>query len=714
MFNLKKNIINADQSNFDYGIPEYNSTVLRQKNFILPNNTKLIINFDKDGVVQGFNNAVKNELKFESSQLMGKHFSQFIYPDLASEVVAYINKCLQSKSDLSYTELPLIDAYSRIYWVGAIVQILDTNKKDKPFNFIMHDINKIKRDNWQFEESSKRYKTIFNSSPLGIVYFDAKGIVLDCNKLFLNLIGQSKDKVVAQLLTKSIDIELFELELAKVFQENQGSFEGEILNPETRTLVPIKATFNATMDSEGNLLGGVCIIEDISEYQKVQEELMDLNKSLELRGKALSESQEAAVRLMEKSEEAKQEVEEMNMKLEASIERANLMAQESLNADQAKSQFLANMSHEIRTPMNAIIGFTDILSQEELNETQLEYVNIVKSSSESLLALVNDILDFSKIEAGQLKTEVVECSVATIISDIEALFRSTAEAKGLGFSINQDGPIPANIMTDIVRVKQCIINLTSNAIKFTENGFVKIDIKIEQIENQTFILFSVEDSGIGIPKDKQDLVFDSFSQADISTTRKYGGTGLGLAITARLAAILGGKVELYSELGKGSVFCLFIPAGIEFTDDSEIMDLHGAPKISTVISETQSLDGRVLVAEDDKANQELIKLIMNKLGIDPVVVDNGKIAIEELTEGDFDLILMDMHMPVMNGYDAVKRIRRLGITIPIIAQTANAMKGDMEKCLKAGCDDYISKPIERLKLNSMLKKYLVKDVICCD
>ena len=405
---------------------------------------------------------------------------------------------------------------------------------------------------------------------------------------------------------------------------------------------------------------------------------------------------------------ARIETEEANENLKVSVERTRVMAQEAASANESKSAFLANMSHEIRTPMNAIIGFSDILARQQFSEEQTQTVDIIRDSAQSLLRLINDILDFSKIEAGKLDTEIIDCSLGKLLAGLESLMRPTATDKGLKFEILQCEQLPATIKTDPARLRQCLINLVNNAMKFTETGHVYVNASLMETDNDTFIRFDVEDTGIGIPKDRQTIIFESFSQADDATTRKHGGTGLGLAITKQLANILGGNLTVTSEEGKGSVFTMTIPAGVDVRSQPTLDKYEFANTIEDedTNKELPQFSGEILVAEDCKANQMLIIMMLEELGLYPDLAEDGKQAVEMVLKNNYDLVFMDMHMPEINGFDATKTLRDSGYTRPILALTANAMKDDERKCLAAGCSDYLSKPIDHNKLLGILTKYL--------
>ncbi|MBW8035080.1 MAG: response regulator [Planctomycetes bacterium] len=406
---------------------------------------------------------------------------------------------------------------------------------------------------------------------------------------------------------------------------------------------------------------------------------------------------------------AEENLQKLNEQLAASTEQSNLMAEEALNANRAKSEFLANMSHEIRTPLNAILGFGDVLAEEELTIEQSKFIDIIVQSGNNLLNLINDILDFSKIEAGKLETEIVDCSLAEILAGIDSLLRPEAMKKKLKFEILQCTELNATIRTDPTRLRQCLINLVANAIKFTGEGHVYVNVSMEdKVDLGPCIRFDVEDTGIGIELEKQRLIFESFSQADYSSTRKYGGTGLGLAITKQLAQLLGGTLSLTSEFGKGSIFSMIIPTNINAAEQKIFDKYEGIKHLQDkpLSPDQPRLAGRVLIAEDNSSNRRLIKLLLEKTGCQVVTVEDGFEAVEVVMNEKIDIILMDIQMPNMNGYEAVAAIRKAGFDVPIIAVTANAMKGDEEKCIKAGCDDYISKPINRINLYDVIAKYL--------
>ncbi len=405
----------------------------------------------------------------------------------------------------------------------------------------------------------------------------------------------------------------------------------------------------------------------------------------------------------------------------AQLQQAKVAAEA---ASQTKSEFLANMSHEIRTPMTAILGYADLLSDEQDAPPQWrKAISTIKQNGQHLLAIINDILDMSKIEAGKMTVEVIETNPMQIVEEAVSLMHARAEGKGIDLVVKYNTPIPEQIESDPTRLRQILLNLLGNALKFTEVGSVTIQLAADP-DQQLFHL-SVVDTGIGMSPEQRDIIarFDAFNQADGSTTRKFGGTGLGLRISNSLAQMLGGGIKVESALGEGSTFTMTIATGdltgVRMLEPDEIAkNTEQATQKKSKRSDDLSgepLKGlRVLLAEDGPDNQRLISFLLKKAGANVTVAENGLLAHDlaleaQSKENPFDLILMDMQMPVLDGYGATRKLREADYSGPIIALTAHAMAEDRQKCLKAGCNDFATKPIDRAKLIATAKKFAVKE-----
>jgi signal transduction histidine kinase/CheY-like chemotaxis protein len=385
------------------------------------------------------------------------------------------------------------------------------------------------------------------------------------------------------------------------------------------------------------------------------------------------------------------------------------------NANRAKSDFLANMSHEIRTPMTSILGFSDLLlAGVHSSEEQQEFLLAIRRNGQALLELINDILDLSKIEAGRMSIKLTSCSIEQVIDELLSVVSVRAREKGLTLEVVYDGPIPEQIHTDARRLWQILVNLTGNAIKFTERGSVRISVRLTQRSPEKPLLqFAVSDTGIGIQANKVRELFRPFVQVDSSTTRRFGGTGLGLAISQRLANSLGGGIDAHSEPGRGSTFTVTIDpgklSGVRLVEASRRRVGH--VDAGSLAVEGPQFGGRVLLAEDVPDLRRLTSHILRRWNLTVDLAENGReacsMALQSLADGSpYDLILMDMQMPEMDGYQATRTLRRQGWERPIVALTAHAMVGDQEKCLAEGCNDCLTKPVDTSRLRSLLARYL--------
>ena len=387
----------------------------------------------------------------------------------------------------------------------------------------------------------------------------------------------------------------------------------------------------------------------------------------------------------------------------ADLQKQIMMAEQETRtaaaASEAKSQFLAHMSHEIRTPLNGIIGIADILSQTQLSSEQAKYVTTIEKSGEALLSIINDILNFSKIEAGKLELEHIDFSLNEICESLGNIFIAQLKDKKLNYTFKIDPNIPTFLNGDPLRIKQILLNLVSNSLKFTTQGGIHIDIHCLSANGNIQLEFRIIDTGIGIPKDKLNSLFEAFTQVDSSTTRKYGGTGLGLQITKRLIELMGGSIHVESELNEGSTFIFNII--LKHGSDTSMVsaDLSSAPSTHA--------DKKILVAEDNRTNQMVISAMLKRLGYEFDICNNGEEAINTLLNSSYSLVLMDCQMPILDGFEATRNIRKQTpiSDIPIIALTAGATDKEKQQCYDAGMNDFLSKPIKLGLLKDTLLKW---------
>lgn len=497
----------------------------------------------------------------------------------------------------------------------------------------------------------QRVKQTFDTFAGGLVLIDAKERIALANRKFGECVGRSADKLQGVRISRIpwvYDDQGDKSPWAAALEDGQARYSHTIRLPgdggRMRTLMVNCAP---VLGQEGERRGGLISFEDITPLEETKA--------------ALEESKKAA-------------------------EAANV----------AKTEFLARMSHEIRTPMNAILGFADVLRRgmdSDPHERQ-DYLNIIHSSGEHLLDLINDILDLSKIEAGRLQVELITESPLKIVSDVISVLKVRADEKSIGLKHEIQGEVPETIQTDPVRLRQMITNLVGNSIKFTSKGGVKVVTRLIRQHGTPKLVFDVVDTGIGIPTERIEQIFDPFTQADSSVTRHFGGTGLGLAISRRLAQALGGDIRVASELGKGSVFSVTIDTG-DLTGVRLITERDAVQRRKEDVTHVPTLPPlKILVADDGAANRKLARLVLQRAGAKVDDVENGQQAVDMAAKHNYDVVLLDMQMPVMDGYTAARTLRKRGLKVPIIALTADAMKGSEDRSREAGCSGFLTKPID--------------------
>ena len=523
-------------------------------------------------------------------------------------------------------------------------------------------------------------RSLIEASLDPLVTINTKGKIMDMNQATANVTGLTREE-----LTGSDFFDYF-TEPQKAREVYQEVFaKGSVADsPLTLRHLDGKLTdvlFNGSVykDELDNVLGVVVVARDVTDQNLIASELLKAKELAEL----------ATI---------------VAQKAEKKAQSATLKAEDAVKA---KQQFLSNMSHEIRTPMNAIIGFTKVLLKTDLNAKQKEYLSAIKTSGDALIVLINDILDLAKVDAGKMTFEQVPFRMDLSIAAMLHIFETKIQEKNLKFIIEYDHQIPKTLLGDPVRLHQIILNLVSNAVKFTAVGRITVSIKlISEDDKQANIEFAVEDTGKGISPDKIEVIFENFQQASSNTSRLYGGTGLGLSIVKQLVEPQGGKVTVKSEIDKGSRFSFTL----SFLKTKEIAE----PEMKILELDREIKNISVLVAEDIPLNQLLMKTILDEFGFDRDIAENGIIAIEKLKVKSYDIILMDLQMPEMTGFEATAYIRNvMKNQIPIIALTADVTTVDLNKCTAVGMNDYIAKPVdERLlysKIISLVKNTLISN-----
>ena len=507
----------------------------------------------------------------------------------------------------------------------------------------------------QLEAERQKYQTLFETNSDAVVILDDKGFT-DCNPATLSMFGMDS---VATFLSFPI------AQLGTPVQAHgMTAYDHAMLG-----IGQAKRQGHAVMDWEGRRLDGSVFSAEIALH------------AMQLEGKPVIQA------IMRDVTERRA--------VEAAQEAARVAA---LQMAHAKSEFVANVSHEIRTPMHGILGMSGLLLKTPLDGRQREYVSTLKSSAESLLVIINDILDFSKIEAGKMDLEQVAFSPVALAQGVTALFQARAMENSLQLKLSLPDNAPAALLGDPTRIRQILLNLVDNAIKFTHHGVVELNASFDAADGEINCQFAVRDSGIGMSAETQARLFQAFSQADSSTTRRYGGTGLGLAVSSQLAALMGGKLTVESTPGQGSCFTLALR-----------LPTTTLPPVELPAQTTVQLQGRILVAEDHPVNQKVLAHQLRELGLQYGLADNGKQALDLLATEDFDLVLMDWQMPEMDGLEATRQIRQRPTAlrhIPIIALTANANAGFREACLAAGANDCLSKPYSEAALAALLVQWL--------
>ncbi len=533
----------------------------------------------------------------------------------------------------------------------------------------------------------------YNALPIGVVMLREDLVIEGWNATIARWSRVASSDAVGRALNDlfpEFDVERFRLRMAAVFENGQSAV---LSNAMHQRVLPLQTAYGHPLlhklhasSAPGNRGRALLVIEDVTTT------VDQLNKLREER------------RRLQASEQSLRDYSDDLRATNAALTEAQRHAEE---ANLAKSEFLANMSHEIRTPLTAVKGFAEILREHAESPFAEDAAERVVRNGDHLLAIVNDVLDLSKIESGKLTLASEACSPSEVAEDACRMLGTRAEQKGIELITEICPHAPSCLYTDPMRLRQVLVNLVGNALKFTEQG--KVCIQVDSATESTdrgMVRFSVSDTGIGVDPAKLEKIFEPFTQEDTSTQRRFGGTGLGLSISRELVTQMGGAITVCSEPGVGSTFSLLLPLG-ESSQEAVASSRLAKNDTKSFDSDALPLSGRrILIAEDGPDNRRLIEYLLSRAGADLALVDNGQLAVDAMLnsedESTFDLVVLDMQMPVMDGYTAAAMLRRAGVTQPIIALTAHAMAGDRDKALAAGCNDYATKPIDPTALVGLI------------
>lgn len=616
--------------------------------------TEIIFKIDTSGNFTYINPVTSKISGFSEAELLGNSFTKFIRPDFIPKLSDLYTSQLEGLKETTVTEFPIIAKNGTELWFNQSATLIIENGEPKEFVVLSRNVTEVKQAQEAVALSEEKYRGIIENLELGILEVDNDGRILKAYPQFCKLTGYTEKELIGS-------------SPSTLFLEKQGK---KILDEQIQNRLQGKSSVYEIPLRKKNGEVAWVIISGAPFYNLKGEQIGTVGIHLDITHRKSIESQ---------LRESKLKTEELY---------------------KVKELFLANMSHEIRTPMNAIIGMAELLEQSKLDKRQVNYVGAIRSSSKNLLVLINDLLDFSKIESGKLTLELIPFQLEELLLKTKTLLMPKADENGVDIQIRLDPNIPERLVSDPTRLSQVLLNLVGNAVKFTTNGRVTVSIKGLTPQNGlNQLLFEVMDEGIGISQEEMQGLFDNFIQANESTARMYGGTGLGLSISKKLVNLLGGKLEVSSTKGKGSnfFFTLFLK-----NDSSKYMEKKDVYEIHEDFQKA-----RILLVEDNPVNTLIAQTILEKWNCAVIIANNGKEAISILEKESLDLVLMDVRMPVMGGLEATKIIRaKLNSSLPIVALTGNAIKGDNEKCFEAGMNDYISKPFEQLDLNRVLVKWI--------
>ncbi len=619
-----------------------------EKAVVLNNTQTIICLHDMNGVLLDINTATEKMSGFSKDEVIGLNLKLIVSPEFQAQFDEYLYTINNNETASGTIQILTKSGHKRVWLYQNTVY---ANNGDKPYVIASAiDITDSVKAQNEIEKQQQFIRQIIDNSPSVIFMMNEQRQIVLANQTFAKYYPYNEKEIpFAESLSNGAD-DIFLGDVDSIFEMEDGEMirlEGSLENPATDTISWFSIINKCFKEKNGK------------KYI--------LSFGMDITGR---------------------------YQVETDLIAANEMVERSLKV---KDQFISNMSHEIRTPLNAVIGFTDLLADTVLNKEQAEYVDIVQTASANLLALINNILDLSKIESSNLALESLPIDISKIIIDVVKILGPKAKTKGIQVRTNIDNKLPCKVMGDQLRLTQVLFNLLGNAVKFTDTGTIDINCKVVKGSDKLkdYIAFSIKDTGIGVPEDKQTDIFDRFTQANTDTQRLYGGTGLGLNITRSIVDLYGGTLSMESEPGKGTTFHFILP----FKKYIETQNLTGvkSPDCESILSINTSNPIHILLAEDNLINAMLATKVLTRKGFTLVHVVNGEQAVEAVQQQYFDLVLMDIQMPVMNGINATMAIRQLtgeGSRLPIIAMTAHSLQGEMQNCYNAGMNGYVAKPFK--------------------
>ena len=646
-----------------------------------------IISIDIAGIIQTFNPTAEKLLGYQASDLVGRESpAVFHTPDevvaRAEELTKELGILIKPGFDVFVARTNLLGVVDEHEWTYvhrngskipvslSVTALRNETSEVTGYLGIAQDLTEKKRAFNELQKITNQLTTLVNGSSVGILSMDSELKIQSWNPACEKIFGWTDEESIGGY-PPFVPIEKLPQSLELVEKLRSSLEPIKVVNERIRKdgrSIFVESSASPLKNSSGELDGILVVIIDVTEKILLEKNLIS-----------------------------------KNLELEKSVEHSLKLQQAAIMASRSKSEFLANMSHEIRTPINGIIGMASLLQDTKLESRQVEFVESIHYSADSLLTIINDILDFSKVEAGKLDIEINDFILSEVLHETMKMFEFMGKKKNLKITLCQNFQIPYFLKGDAGRLRQVITNLVGNAIKFTSEGEVTLSVSEKA---PGVYLFEVQDQGIGISDEARSRLFQPFEQADSSTTRKFGGTGLGLSISKRLVNLMGGEIGVESELGKGAKFYFELPFS-----RGDLIIRENKEKINSPVVDLDFSPFRVLVAEDNLINQRVILLQLEKLGLKADAVASGIEVLESVRISSYDLILMDCQMPEMDGYEATRSIRGLSneqlANLPIIALTANALNGDKERCLAAGMNDYLTKPINLKELRQALNRHLL-------